>query len=161
MVNTHQNTPVRKLNFRSPPKRITNQPKASEEVFDFVTLSDAKPKSGPGLSTLQKVGLTLGLTVAVGGAFVAGAHFSEQANQETDLEVELGREVNDFKTDWKRGVEDFKTGWKRGFEDAKEGEPSEERQLERDLEDLQRDIKRESQDAGKKIKRTFQDLFRD
>lgn len=159
MINTQYSAAkTRGLTFKSPPRTKVESNPVNLESFDSVSLSDARAKSGPGMSTLQKVGLTIGVTAAVGGAFVAGVHFTEQA-QETDLERDLGRDFEDFKTDWKRGVEDFKTEFRRGYEDAREGEPSEERQLQRDWEDARRELKRESQDAGKEIKRAWQDLW--
>lgn len=159
MINTKYSVAnSRKTTFKSPPRRKEESAPTSLESFDSVSLSDARAKSGPGLSTLQKVGLTIGVTAAVGGAFVAGVHFSQEAEQ-TDLERDLGRDFEDIKTDWKRGVEDFKTEFRRGYQDAREGQPNEERQLKRELEDAGREIRRETEDAGKEIKRAWQDLW--
>lgn len=153
-----------KLKFQSPPRQARpDNTSNSADPLDVVTFSAAKSRPGPGLSTLQKMGLALGLTVAVGGAFVAGTYFNPDVLSETqvDTRTSLERGAEDLKTDWKRGVEDFKTGWKRGVEDAQDGAPNSQRQLEREIEDLGRQIQRDGQDAGKEIKRVSKDFWRE
>lgn len=169
MIDTNL-TRTSKMKFTSPPKKVAQGAKDTgneTEVYDGVTLSGATPKkNGPGLSTLQAVGLGVGLTVAVGGAFVAGVHFSGDApviekEVKNDSPFEgLKRDWQDFKRDMKREGEDFKTEWNRGIEDLQE-EPSEQKQLEREFEDAGRELKREVEDAGRDIGRAAKDFWKD
>ena len=108
MINTRFNNLTR-AKFTSPPTTTTQQQESVPENLDTVTFSAAKAKSGPGIGTLQKVGLGIGLAVALGGAFVAGVHFSE-APQEPTLESQ----VEDAGISLKRGFQDLKKDLKRG-----------------------------------------------
>ena len=163
MINSNNTLFAAKLKYQSPPRQPRQQTFVSADPLDVVSFSAAKSRPSPGLSALQKMGLALGLTAAVGGAFVAGTYFNPEAVSETqvDARTTLERGAEDLKTDWNRGIEDFKTGWKRGVEDARDGTPNSQRQLERELEDLGRQIKRDGQDAGKEIQRAGKDFWRE
>jgi hypothetical protein len=162
-INTRLNLATRRQ-FSSPPTQAAPQT-ATQETFDTVELSGAKAKTQPGLSTLQKVGLGVGLTVAIGGAFIAGAHFQSEPEPPTlesqveDLGRDFRRGFEDFKIDLKRAGEDAKIGWNRGLEDADYGR-SQEREQQRELEDSVRELKREVQDAKKDVGRKAKDFWR-
>lgn len=139
--------------FASPP---STQPQAevSDVPTDSVVFSGAKARSGPGLSGLQKLGIGLALTAAVGGAFVAGVQMSqpEEPTFESTLEDwgrKIDRGIEDFQIDLQRGQEDFETGFKRGYEDVQSPNTR------------QRDRQRQHEDTQREWKRKTEDFFRD
>lgn len=166
-VNTHKRFSLTQ-GLQSPPSRTPHKQETSEtpKTFETVDISAAaKEKSKPGLSTLQAIGLGVGLTVAVGGAFVAGTHFQAEPEPPTvemqmeDLGREFRRGFEDFKIDLRRAGEDIETGWNRGVEDAEYGH-SQEREQQREFEDSVKDFKREAEDAKRDISRKASDLWR-
>jgi hypothetical protein len=149
--------------FTSPP---STQPKVEAPTVqtDTVTFSSAKAKSGPGLSTMKKVGIGLALTAAVGGAFVAGVSMSqpeEPPSFESRLEdfgKKLDRGWEDAQIDLQRGAEDFETGFNRGYEDA-QSPNTKGRQAERDFEDNAKKWERKTDDFKRDLGRKWNDFW--
>lgn len=130
---------------------------------DSVVFSGAEAKSGPGMSTMKKLGIGLALTAAVGGAFVAGVQMSqpEEPTFESTLEDwgrKIDRGIEDFEIDLQRGAEDFETGFNRGYEDAQRP-TSKERERRREQEDIQREWKRKTEDFGRNAGRKWNDFW--
>ena len=148
--------------FSSPPSSQSNV-ESLQDPTDTVTFSSAKAKSGPGLSTMKKVGIGLALTAAVGGAFVAGVQFQQPEeptfeNQMENLGRKLDRGWEDMKIDLKRAGEDFDTGFERGFEDA-QSPRSKQTERQREQEDIQREWKRKTEDFGRDLGRKWNDFW--
>lgn len=148
--------------FSSPPS--AQQTEISQIPTDTVTFSGAKARSGPGLSTLKKLGIGVALTAAVGGAFVAGVQFQQPEepptfeNQMENLGRKLDRGWEDLQIDLKRAGEDFETGFERGYEDAQSG-TSRKAERQREQEDIQREWKRKTEDFGRDLSRKWDDLW--
>ena len=151
--------------FASPPKNQATTDATSTAPTDTFAFSGAQAKDGPRLSTLQAVGLGVGLTVAVGGAFIAGSQFGQPEevtfeSQVQDAERGFKRDWEDFKVDLKRAGEDMETGWRRGWEDAQQP-VSREKQQQREYEDAKRELKREVEDFKKDAGREWKDFWRE
>ena len=146
MLNSIQLKKLNTFRHTSPPNRKPNAGAASPDAqvpAEEVTLSAAaRDNKKSGMSTMAKVGLTVGVAAAVGGAFVAGGIMSQPE------EVTLESQFQDMGRDWKRGMEDlrveaqrakedFETEFRRGYNDA-QNEPDESTQFDRDFEDATR-----------------------
>lgn len=135
-----------------------------QEPTDSVSFSVAKENSGPGISALKKLGISLALTAAVGGAFVAGVQFQQPEepptieNQMENLGRKLDRGWEDVKIDLKRASEDFDTGFERGLEDA-QSPSSRQKERQRESEDTQREWKRKTEDFGRDMGRKWNDFW--
>ena len=165
-MNIGQNYPktltANKLQRFSPPSQ---QPlvEVPEGPSDTVVFSGAQSKSGPGMSTMKKLGIGLALTAAVGGAFVAGVQMSqpEEPTFESTLEDwgrKIDRGIEDFEIDLQRGAEDFETGFNRSYEGA-QNPTSKQRERQREQEDIQREWKRKTEDFGRNAGRKWNDFW--
>lgn len=146
-------------------------PELPESVpADSVSFSAAAHQQTPGTSALKKIGFGAAAIVALGGAFLAGAHFTSPPPEPTlgsQLESfgrHLNRGAEDLQRELGRAKEDFKTEYHRSKQDAQRP-PTEGEQLRRDVEDKAKEIRRNTEDftrqQGRKIGDWWNSITRD